>query len=35
MHTILIVDDEPNYQIILSEFLRDEGFETLVNLQMK
>jgi len=29
MHTILIVDDEPNYQIILSEFLRDEGFETL------
>ena len=29
MHTILIVDDEPNYQIILSEFLRDEGFDTL------
>ncbi len=29
MHTILIVDDEPNYQIVLSEFLRDEGFETL------
>jgi len=29
MHTILIVDDEPNYQIVLGEFLRDEGFETL------
>ncbi len=29
MYTILIVDDEPNYQIVLSEFLRDEGFETL------
>ncbi|MDD5758911.1 MAG: sigma-54 dependent transcriptional regulator [Desulfobulbaceae bacterium] len=29
MRTILIVDDEPNYQIVLSEFLRDEGFETL------
>ncbi len=29
MHTILIVDDEPNYQIVLSEVLRDEGFETL------
>ena len=29
MHIILIVDDEPNYQIVLSEFLRDEGFETL------
>jgi len=29
MQTILIVDDEPNYQIILSEFLHDEGFETL------
>lgn len=29
MHTILIVDDEPNYQIVLGEFLRDEGFETM------
>lgn len=27
MHTILIVDDEPNYQIVLSEILKDEGFE--------
>ncbi|WP_456385891.1 sigma-54-dependent transcriptional regulator [Desulfolithobacter sp.] len=27
MHTILIVDDEPNYQIVLSELLRDEGHE--------
>ena len=27
MHTILIVDDEPNYLIVLSELLRDEGFE--------
>ena len=27
MHTILIVDDEPNYQIILAEILRDEGYE--------
>ena len=27
MHTILIVDDEPNYQIVLSEILKDEGYE--------
>ena len=27
MHTILIVADEPNYQIVLSELLRDEGHE--------
>jgi two-component system NtrC family response regulator len=27
MHSILIVDDEPNYLVILSELLRDEGFE--------
>lgn len=27
MHTILIVDDEPNYLIVLSELLRDEGYE--------
>ncbi len=27
MHTILIVDDEPNYQIVLAELLRDEGYE--------
>ncbi|OKY75474.1 MAG: DNA-binding response regulator [Desulfobulbaceae bacterium DB1] len=29
MHTILVVDDEPNYLIILAELLRDEGFEVL------
>jgi two-component system, NtrC family, response regulator len=27
MNTILVVDDEPNYLIILSELLRDEGYE--------
>jgi two-component system, NtrC family, response regulator len=27
MNTILVVDDEPNYQIVLSELLREEGFE--------
>ncbi len=27
MNTILVVDDEPNYLIILAEILRDEGFE--------
>ena len=27
MHTIHIVDDEPNYQIVLSEILKDEGYE--------
>ena len=27
MNAILIVDDEPNYLVILSELLRDEGFE--------
>lgn len=27
MNTILVVDDEPNYLIILTEILRDEGFE--------
>ncbi|MCK5515631.1 MAG: sigma-54-dependent Fis family transcriptional regulator [Desulfobulbaceae bacterium] len=27
MHTILIVDDEPNYLVVLSELLKDEGFE--------
>ena len=27
MHTSLIVDDEPNYQIVLSEILKDEGYE--------
>ncbi len=25
--TILVVDDEPNYLVVLSELLRDEGFE--------
>ncbi len=27
MNTILIVDDEPNYLVVLSELLREEGFE--------
>jgi len=27
MHSILVVDDEPNYLIVLSELLKDEGFE--------
>ena len=27
MHSILVVDDEPNYQIVLSELLKDEGYE--------
>ncbi len=27
MHTILIVDDEPNYLIVLEELLEDEGFQ--------
>ncbi|NIA05806.1 MAG: response regulator [Proteobacteria bacterium] len=27
MHTVLVVDDEPNYLIVLSELLRDAGFE--------
>ncbi|KGO34424.1 MAG: sigma-54 dependent transcriptional regulator [Desulfoprunum sp.] len=27
MYSILIVDDEPNYLIVMSELLRDEGFE--------
>lgn len=27
MNTILIIDDEPNYLIVLSELLREEGFE--------
>ncbi len=27
MNTILIVDDEPNYLIVLSELLREEGFD--------
>ena len=27
MYSILIVDDEPNYLVVLSELLRDEGFE--------
>lgn len=29
METILVVDDEPNYLIILEELLEDEGFEVL------
>lgn len=27
MHSILVVDDEPNYLIVLSELLKEEGFE--------
>ncbi len=27
IHSILIVDDEPNYLVVLSELLKDEGFE--------
>ena len=27
MNTVLVVDDEPNYLIVLSELLREEGFE--------
>ena len=27
MNTILVVDDEPNYLIVLTELLKDEGFE--------
>ena len=27
MQSILVVDDEPNYQIVLSEILKDEGYE--------
>lgn len=27
MYSILVVDDEPNYLVVLSELLRDEGFE--------
>jgi len=27
MYSILIVDDEPNYLVVLSELLQDEGFE--------
>ena len=27
MHTILVVDDEPNYRVVLAEILKEEGFE--------
>ncbi len=27
MYSLLVVDDEPNYLVVLSELLRDEGFE--------
>ncbi len=27
MPSILLVDDEPNYRVVLSELLRDEGYE--------
>lgn len=30
MLTILIVDDEPNYRLILSEIIKDEGYDVLV-----
>ena len=29
MNTILVVDDEPNYLIVISELLKEEGFEVL------
>ncbi|MCK4839492.1 MAG: sigma-54-dependent Fis family transcriptional regulator [Desulfobulbaceae bacterium] len=29
MQTILIVDDEPNYRLILSEIVKEEGYEVL------
>jgi len=29
MNTILVVDDEPNYLIVLSELLKEEGFEIM------
>jgi two-component system NtrC family response regulator len=29
MNTILVVDDEPNYLIVLSELLKEEGFEVM------
>jgi two-component system NtrC family response regulator len=29
MNTILVVDDEPNYLVVLSELLKEEGFEVL------
>ena len=29
MNTILVVDDEPNYLVVLSELLKDEGFEVI------
>ncbi len=29
MDTILVVDDEPNYLIVLSELLKEEGFEVM------
>ncbi|MEN8142497.1 MAG: response regulator, partial [Thermodesulfobacteriota bacterium] len=29
MKTILVVDDEPNYRLILSELLQEDGYEVL------
>jgi two-component system NtrC family response regulator len=29
MNTILVVDDEPNYLIVLSELLKEEGYEVI------
>ncbi|MCK5227875.1 MAG: sigma-54-dependent Fis family transcriptional regulator, partial [Desulfobulbaceae bacterium] len=29
MQTILLVDDEPNYLVVLSELLKEEGFEVI------
>lgn len=31
MYSILVVDDEPNYLIVLSELLKDEGFEVFTS----
>jgi len=33
MKTVLIVDDEPNYLIVLSELLKEEGFEVFTALR--
>ena len=30
MHTVLVVDDEPNYLVVLSELLKEEGFVVFI-----